>query len=61
MEEVADVLIRETVLDVQALLLGVDEVCGPKDLKVLRCVCDADRCLIGKGLYGAWRLAEQVE
>ena len=35
MEEAADVLIRETVLDVQALLLGVDEACGPEDLKVL--------------------------
>ena len=60
-EEPADLVVREAVLDVEALLLRVDESRGAQHLQVLRSVGDRDGRLLGERLDGARSLAEQVE
>ena len=60
-EEVCDLLVREPVLHIEALLPGVDQACGAQDLQVLRRVADRDAGEAGQHLDGAWPLGKQVE
>jgi len=60
-EEAADLVVREAVLDVQALLLCVDESSGAQHLEVLRSIGDGDGGLLGECLDGARALAEQIQ
>src|SRR5262249_38510266 len=60
-EEPADLVVGESVLDVQTLLLGVDEPSSPQHAQVLRRVGDGNRRLLGENLDGARALAEQVQ
>jgi hypothetical protein len=60
-EEPAHLVVGEAVLDVEALLLGLDEPRRPEHLQVLRGVGHRDGGLLGERLDGARALAQQVE
>jgi hypothetical protein len=60
-EEQADLIVRQPVLDKEALLLGFDEPGGTQDPQVLGCVCYGYVCLFCKRPDGARSLTEQVE
>ena len=60
-KELADLLVRQPVLDVEALLLRFDQARPAQDLQVLRGVGEADVRLRRQRLDRARPLAEQIE